>query len=117
MQEFQINNRKIWLISPKDKNSEVIIFYLHGGAYVANITKQHWIFIKKLLEKIKAIIIVPDYPLAPEFHCNNVYNFIWNLYLEIFKKFDNKRIIFIGDSAGGGLALGFTQFLKSNQNK
>ena len=116
VEENEKKNRKIWTISSKNNNSEVAILYLHGGAYVANITKQHWLFIEKLLEKTKATIIVPDYPLSPEFHCKDVYDFILDLYSKMLIKYSTKRVIFIGDSAGGGIALGFSQYLR-NQNR
>ncbi len=109
----QIDGRVVWRLYPKNSNSEIIILYLHGGAYHASITSLHWTLITKLLEKTGAAIIVPDYPLAPQSTCKETYLFLDELYEKILGKYHSKRIIFIGDSAGGGLAFGFAQQLRN----
>ena len=40
------NGRNIWTLKPKQNVSEKIILYIHGGAYIYNISKYHW----KLIE-------------------------------------------------------------------
>jgi acetyl esterase/lipase len=109
--------RKVWTISPIAKKSDVLILYLHGGAYIANITMQQWDLIEVLIRKTNATIIVPDYPLAPEANCIEVYDFISILYTRLMNDYPTKRIIFIGDSAGGGLAFGFVQQLRTENIK
>jgi len=116
IQEDKRHNRRVWTISPKEVKSNVVILYLHGGAYMGNISKQHWDLIVQLINKTKAIITIPDYPLAPEATCDETYVFIQDLYARLKNDYPGKRIIFIGDSAGGGLALGFVQKLR-NENK
>jgi len=116
IEEIEQNGRKVWTISSKDSISDIVILYLHGGAYMGNITKQHWDLIELLIIKTNATIIIPDYPLAPEATYNETYNFIEELYTKLTTDYPSKRIVFIGDSAGGGLALGFAQQLK-NENK
>ncbi|MBK7096787.1 MAG: alpha/beta hydrolase [Saprospiraceae bacterium] len=115
VKEIEQNRRKVWTISPKDNNSDVVILYLHGGAYMANISKQHWGLISKLIKKTGAVIVVPDYPLAPEATYKETYCFIDDLYLTLTTEHPTKRIIIMGDSAGGGLALGFAQHLRNNK--
>ncbi len=115
--KINIKNRPVWQITPKNNHSKHVILFLHGGAYMANISKQHWFFIKQLLIKTKATMIVPDYPLAPQSNCEEVYHFMDILYTEIQNKYTNQPIYFMGDSAGGGLALGFAQKLRNNQLK
>jgi len=111
------DNRKIWELTKKDNESDIIILYLHGGAYYANINVQHWYFIEQILLTTNAKIIVPDYPLAPEANCLDVYSFIATLYSRIISEYPNKRIILMGDSAGGGIALGFAQDIKNEEVK
>jgi acetyl esterase/lipase len=110
------NGRKVWTISPKENKSDAVILYLHGGAYMGNITKQHWDLIEQLITKTNATIVVPDYPLVPEANCIETYDFIEILYTTLSREYPTKRIIIIGDSAGGGLAFGFVQQLR-NENK
>ena len=110
------NGRKVWTVSPKDEQRKILILYLHGGGYLANITKEHWGLIESLINKTQATIVVPDYPLAPEFKCKEVYDFMETLYNQVNSNYPMHRIIFIGDSAGAGLALGYVQQIR-NMNK
>lgn len=109
--------RKIWTIAPKENASEVVVLYLHGGAYMANITRQHWDFIELIIHKTKATFVVPDYPLSPEASCPEVYEFVSVLYTRLASSYPAKRMVFMGDSAGGGLALGMVQQLRNEQQK
>ena len=101
--------RKVWTISPKNFESNTVILFLHGGAYYANITPIHWRLVEQLLISTNATFIVPDYPLAPESTCVNTYQFLDVVYAKLISKYSSKQIVFMGDSAGGGLALGYAQ--------
>jgi acetyl esterase/lipase len=116
IKEAEQNSRKVWTISLIDSKSDLIILYFHGGAYMSNLLTQHWSLIEKLISKTSATIVVPDYPLTPEASCKETYEFIEGLFARLITEYPAKRIIFMGDSAGGGLALGFTQQLR-NENK
>lgn len=117
IQEIEQNGRKVWTIAPREGNTDIVILYLHGGAYMANITKQHWDIIKELINKTGATIVVPDYPLTPASSCKETYDFIEVLYTKMTAEYPSKRIICIGDSAGGGLAFGFVQQLRNNNKR
>ena len=120
VEKFQ--NRKIFIITPKEtQNINKAIFYFHGGAYVQEATNMHWEFIQKLAVDANAIIYMPDYPLTPQYTYKDVYNMVEPFYEEyvtnINKRNSNiKNVIVMGDSAGGGLALGLMEKL-SNSNK
>jgi acetyl esterase/lipase len=115
VKENQQNSRTIWTVSPKEDQADVLIVFLHGGAYMGNITKQHWLFCAELIKETNATILVADYPLTPEHVCLETYSFLTALYNQIRNDYPEKRIILMGDSAGGGLALGFAQYLKMEQ--
>ncbi len=57
--------------------------------------------------------MVTDYPLAPIHSYQDSYKLLTKLYLELLDYYPNKKIIFMGDSAGGGLALGLAEYFKS----
>ena len=116
VREIQLKGRQVWTISPKESKSDVVILYLHGGAYMGNITNAHWKLIGQLISETKATVVVPDYPLAPDASCKETFDFIEILYTRLLNDYPAKRIIFMGDSAGGGLAFGFVQQLR-NENK
>ena len=116
IQESIINNRKVWTIKPKENGSDKVVLYLHGGAYVSTIKKYHWKFVEELILKTNATIVIPDYPLAPSSNCENAIDFVGQLYQELLKKYSSENIDLMGDSSGGGLALGFAMQL-SKENK
>jgi acetyl esterase/lipase len=109
--------RKVWILSPKNCESNTLILFLHGGAYYANITRMHWQLIEQLLVCTNATLIIPDYPLAPESTCIDTYQFLDTVYSMLTSNFPTKQIVLMGDSAGGGLALGFAQKIRNEKLK
>jgi acetyl esterase/lipase len=108
--------RKVWTVSPKTNASSKVIYYIHGGAYIANITKYHWNIITDIAQKTNATLVIPDYPLAPDANYQATYSFVEAIYNQILGKTSSENIIFMGDSAGAGLAFGLAQKLR-NENK
>ena len=104
------DGRKVFVVTPKEgKLSNTKILYFHGGSYMAEMSNDHWNFIKNLTIDTKSTIIIPDYPLSPKYNYKDVYNMVEPLYKEIANKVDEKNLIVMGDSAGGGLALGLLE--------
>lgn len=114
---MEVDGRKVWTLSPKNTENNYLILFLHGGAYYANITTMHWLLVKKIIASTNATVIVPDYPLAPESDCKKNYQFIDTVYARIISQYSSKTIVFMGDSAGAGLALGYAQKIKSEEIK
>lgn len=117
IQTVKQNDRDVWEIKRKGSDPNLIILYLHGGAYYANINTQHWSLIEQLVLATKAKVIIPDYPLAPEANCLDVYRFMDTLYKRLVIMYPEKKIVFTGDSAGGGIALGYAQKIKNEEVK
>jgi len=115
VEEFK--GRKCWKIYPTSSKSNFVILFLHGGAYYANITLMHWRLIEKFLNSTHTAFIVPDYPLAPESTCKDTYQFLDLVYAKLIAEYRSKQIVFMGDSSGGGLALGFAQKIKNESIK
>lgn len=116
-QKYQIEekifqNRKVFIISPKEKEkTSTVIFYLHGGSYMAETSKTHWQFLEDLVSDTGATIILPDYPLTPKYNYKDVYLMIYPLYQTILEQIDTNNVIVMGDSAGGGIALALCETL------
>ena len=96
------------------KNAEEIgnqkyIVYFHGGSYVAEATQNHWDFLEDIVKDTGYTVIMPDYPLTPKYHYQDVYNMVEPLYKEIIETVGNENVILMGDSAGGGTALGLNE--------
>lgn len=72
---------------------------------MAEMTEQHWNFIKQLVLDTNITVIVPVYPIAPKYCYNDTINFAESVYKDIVNEKGAKNIIAMGDSAGGGLIL------------
>lgn len=110
----EINGRNIWTIRPKQNGSVKTLLYFHGGAYIHNIQKVHWQLIEKLIHETGVTVIVPDYPLAPQSTCVQTFSFMHSVYDTVLERFAPGDLSFIGDSAGGGLALALSQSLRND---
>ncbi|MCK7488338.1 MAG: alpha/beta hydrolase [Bacillus subtilis] len=62
-------------------------------------------------------MVVPDYPLHLLPHTGEAYDFVGDLYAGLTTDYPTKRIVFMGDSAGGGLAMGFAQQLRNEKKR
>lgn len=88
------------------------IVYLHGGSYLFTFTRLHWNFLARLATESRSIIIAPDYPLAPKYSWAHAYRMLRNMWERIESEIPAASLTLMGDSAGGGLALGFCQMLR-----
>ena len=87
-------------------NVDKVVVYLHGGGYVRQPRRHHWIYINKLANRV-GNVIVPIYPKAPNHHPEEVVDLLTKLYATLCDRY--KKIILMGDSSGGGLALALCQ--------
>jgi acetyl esterase/lipase len=112
----EIEGRTVWTLQPKKvKSPTKTILYLHGGAYISGIVYLHWDFVKTLVEQTNATVVVPDYPLAPNANYAHTFSFLQKLYNDLLTQNDPQNLIFMGDSAGAGLAFAFAQFLQKQE--
>lgn len=114
LEHKELDGRKVWILQPKTNGSNEVILYLHGGAYIHNIFKQHWHLLAKLIKKTRATFVVPDYPLAPQFNCTQTLSFVHRVYQSLLDQYPASHISFAGDSAGAGLALALAQNLRDD---
>lgn len=106
VQTKEFIGRNVFIIKPNEERKiNLKILYFHGGAYVAEMSKEHWDFIGKIVEETGATIILPDYPLTPKYNYKDVFRMAIPLYKEIIEKVDTRNLILMGDSAGGGISL------------
>lgn len=96
-----------------DSENTTIIMYIHGGGYAGEMTKYHAGFCDILAKRAKAKVIAPIYPLAPNHTYEETYDVIEKIYKSLIKQ--QKSVILAGDSAGGGFAAAFCQYLNQYQ--
>lgn len=96
-------------VAPREDAGGRGVLYLHGGAYVNEIAPQHWSLIGALAGA-GTTVHVPLYGLAPQHTFTEAYAMLEALYADLAA--DAAELTVMGDSAGGGLALGFAQTLR-----
>ncbi len=102
----QVDGHRVVTLTPRTATSRWHIIYYHGGAYVNEITKPHWDIIKALIDATGATVTVPIYPLAPEHNNRDAFSFVTGVYRQIVAKTAPDNVVLVGDSAGGGIAIG-----------
>jgi monoterpene epsilon-lactone hydrolase len=93
-----------WWVRPSAGEHDGVILYLHGGGYVAGSAKAYRGFASQLASRTRRPVFVLDYPLAPEATVPAAPNAVMAAY-EWLRANGSERIVFVGDSAGGGLSL------------
>jgi acetyl esterase/lipase len=103
-----VNGFSCYTVTPRERRAERAVLYLHGGAYISEIRRQHW----QLISRVAAAgvrVEVPLYGLAPQHTHRDAYPFVTAVYEQLLTDIDATRISLAGDSAGAGLALGLAQ--------
>lgn len=88
-----------------------IVLYLHGGAYINPFNGYQWRFMDKLTRATGCTTVAPAYHLAPWADYARAYDDLCGLYRDLLSQNPGRRLILMGDSAGGGLALGLAEDL------
>ncbi len=94
---------------------EYTILYIHGGGFIGGTPRTYINVSAQLAKKLRAEVYIIKYPLSPEKpfpaavnHCFDAYQHLLNL------KKDPKKIVIMGDSAGGGLTLSTLLKIRDN---
>ncbi len=105
--ENEADGMQYFTIAPKEgqPGEGVNIVYLHGGSYFAPPNIFHWEMLLRLGDLCNAEITVPLYPRAPLRTCSTAYEV-----LPGFLAWQRPDVL-MGDSAGGGLAIGLAQVM------
>ena len=93
-----------------ESDSDTLVIYLHGGGYVSEMLVFHWLMLDKITSRSKSAFIIPEYPLAPYYDFNDCYEKMTEFYKKVLEYYKGKKIILMGDSAGGGLCAGLSMY-------
>jgi acetyl esterase len=94
-----------------------IIFYLHGGAWVAGNAVIYDRLLRDLAHGVNAAVVFIDFTLAPEVTCPTQNEQAYAAFCEVVRnskalKLDNTRIALVGDCSGGNMAAVLTLLAK-----
>ncbi len=89
---------------PRSRSDRYILFF-HGGGYVVGSAPLYRDFTWRVAVAARAYVLYFDYRLAPEHPFPAAVEDSVKVYRWLADRLDHRRIAFVGDSAGGGLAL------------
>lgn len=106
---------KLLTLKENPRNDRVIL-QLHGGGYMAKVRNSHYVFAGLYNEVSGGCpVLTPDYRVAPENpypaaleDALSAYNWLLD------RGYSGENIILAGDSAGGGLAMALTMYLRDH---
>ena len=111
--QYRVGHMQVFEVSAED-DSKPIVLYIHGGAYLHNFTPQHWKAMAEWAETTGCGIVAPNYPLLYRYNVKDAFPLMMQLYRKLQERFPAKRILIMGDSAGGGFTLALAQELKAD---
>lgn len=102
----------VYEVRPKQVETRLRLLYLHGGAFIFQISRYHWSLIAELSKRLGAAITVPVYPLAPEYDFHAIFGMTMKVYRGLLNEVPASDIAFVGDSAGGNMAVVMTMMAR-----
>ena len=103
--ESDANGTQVFTLNPDAAGPTVV--YLHGGAFINPFNAYQWRFMDRLASETEARVVAPAYHLAPWADYRRAYDDL----LSLWETLPGGPVILMGDSAGGGLALGLAEAL------
>ncbi|GAB1131885.1 MAG: alpha/beta hydrolase [Shewanella algae] len=91
---------------------EVSLFYIRGGGFCFKTPHAHARFLADIMRRSLADCYVPDYRLAPEHPFPAACDDVLEAYRMTLEHCDPDKLVLMGDSAGGNLALSLLVQLK-----
>lgn len=91
--------------APEASSSRIVIF-THGGGFVMGSAEGYREFAYNVSKASGAEVIAVEYRLAPEHPAPGAVDDTVSVYRELLKEVPSSNIVLLGDSAGGGVALG-----------
>ena len=96
------------------EHAKQTVFYFHGGAYINQPNSQQTTMAARTAEATGCKVVLMVYPKEPVYTCEQAYKQCIGYFKQHIEKYDCGKIIFMGDSAGGGLALGLAEVLHAS---
>jgi acetyl esterase/lipase len=110
--ELLINDMQTIILNNKRDPEQEVIFFLHGGAYLAQPVPPHFNTALDIIDQTDAKVVMPIYPKSPVYNYKDAYPKLMEAYRQVLlHTSSSENISFMGDSAGGGLAAGLSSLL------
>lgn len=117
MTHFDLDNFSMKLLTKAENpRLDKVILQLHGGGYVAKIKNSYYSMATYYCDAGSGVsVLTPDYRVAPEDPYPAALEDALASYRWLLDKgWKGEQIIVVGDSAGGGLAMALTMYLRDH---
>ena len=102
-----------WLSTPASRADRGTALFFHGGAFVSCDLEAYLFYAEFVADHLRVPVVTVDYRLAPEHRFPAALDDCTAAYAGLIAQGLNPaRTVFIGDSCGGGLALGTAQWAR-----
>lgn len=88
---------------------DCVIVYIHGGACIYQPVFFHWRFVHDLALRTHCQVLMPIYPKYPDYHCVDNMAVMMDYYERVISPMQAKKVVLMGDSYGGNVAMSMTQ--------
>lgn len=88
---------------------DCVIVYIHGGACIYQPVFFHWRFVHDLALRTHCQVLMPIYPKYPDYHCVDNMAVMMDYYERVITPMQAKKVVLMGDSFGGNVAMSMTQ--------
>lgn len=105
IRETVLGGVPVELVSHPQNPTDRIVFYVHGGGFVVGSVKTRRMFTAYIANKLGCNVAAPEYRLAPEHPFPAAPLDCFAAYRAICREYGAGRVILLGESAGGNLAL------------
>ncbi len=109
--EEQTADMQVFRLNSDANELGIAVLYLHGGGYVNPPQKVQWDTCNTIATQANCEVTLPVYFTAPNFTYDECYGALLELYDSMLTTYAPSDIVIMGDSAGGGLALGLAMWL------
>jgi len=94
----------------KDNQHDQLIFHIHGGGFISMSSASHQVYTRRWVNNLGIPLLSVDYRLAPAHPFPEPLDDIWQAYYWAINNAEQlgitpKKVVIVGDSAGGNLAL------------
>lgn len=105
LEAIAISELSALVARPTDPREDLVLLCLHGGGFITGSSRSHAYMYGHLASAVGCEAIILDYPLAPEQPFPAAVNACLDAYRRIAISAERRRVVLIGDSAGGNLAI------------
>lgn len=109
----EFKGQPVWTYAGND----TLIYYLHGGGFILGFSPLYFAMMGGIAKESGSTLVAPDYPLPPDATAMETHGWMRAHFMETMEMLKPKRIVIMGDSAGGNLAIGLADWLSTNGHR